>query len=228
VVRYAIAPAVLAEALTANVAEELAAVFGDQVTFPHRIHVEDPDDPQRYFPGWPTPVLVISHENQGTVSWGVPLGDPSPPVLVGGDLDNPINPDGPEADSSGTVVYAPSVDAFIAARRWDHDCWSREPLVQAQAEVLDDDSLAVLRARFHEGLVTRGWPGHTQYRFEGHRVKIMLWSGSYQCDWWLSGTDRGALAEVVTDLMDLSDLREALWSNDVDGDALLREIRDGR
>jgi hypothetical protein len=32
-------------------------------------------------------------------------------------------------------------------------------------------------------------------------------------------------AEIITDLMDLSDLREALWSNDVAGDALLREIR---
>jgi hypothetical protein len=59
-------------------------------------------------------------------------------------------------------------------------------------------------------------------------VKIMLWSGSHQCDWWLSDTDTGALAEVVTDLMDLSDLREALWSNDIAGHALLREIRGGQ
>jgi hypothetical protein len=56
----------------------------------------------------------------------------------------------------------------------------------------------------------------------------MLWSGSQQCDWWLSGTDTDTLAAVVTDLMDLSDLREAFWSNDLAGDALLREIRGGR
>jgi hypothetical protein len=59
-------------------------------------------------------------------------------------------------------------------------------------------------------------------------VKLMLWSGSQQCDWWLSGTDTDTLAAVVTDLMDLSDLREAFWSNDLAGDALLREIRGGR
>jgi hypothetical protein len=35
-------------------------------------------------------------------------------------------------------------------------------------------------------------------------------------------------AEIITDLIDLSDLREALWSNDLAGDALLREIRNGR
>lgn len=215
-------PAVLADVLTASVANEIAAVFGDQVVFPDRVLVDDPGDEQRLFPGWPAPVLVISHENQGVVSWGVPFGDPSPLVLVGGDLDDP---DDPEADWSGTLAYAPSVEAFIAARRWDQACWSREPLVQAQAEVLDDDSLAVLRARFDEAPATRGWPGHTQYRFEGRGVKLMLWSGSEQCDWWLSGTDTGTLTEVTRDLMDLSDLREAFWSNDLAGDALLREIR---
>jgi hypothetical protein len=216
-------PAVLAEALTASVADELAAVFGDRVVFPYRALVDGPRDEQRLFPSWPTPVLVVSHENQGVVSWGVPLGDPSPPVVVGGDLGDP------EADSSGTLVYAPSVEAFIAARRWDRTCWSREPMVQAtRAEVLDDASLAVLRARFDEVPATRGWPGHTQYRFEGRGVKLMLWSGSQQCDWWLSGTDTDTLAEVITDLMDLSDLREAFWSNDLAGDALLREIRGGR
>jgi hypothetical protein len=218
----AMVPAVLAEALTASVTDELAAVFGDQVVFPHRTLVDDPGDEQRLFPGWPTPVLVVSHENQGVVSWGVPLGDPSPPVLVGGDMDDP------EAGFSGTLVYAPSVEAFIAARRWDRTCLSREPLVQAQAEVLDDGSLAVLRAQFDEGPATRGWPGHTQYRFEGRGVKLMLWAGSRQCDWWLSGTDTDTIAEVVTDLMELSDLREAFWSNDLAGDALLREIKGGR
>jgi hypothetical protein len=217
----AMVPAVLADALTGQVADEVAGVFGDQVVFPQRILVDDPRDEQRLFPGWPTPVLVISHENQGVVSWGVPLGDPSPPVLVGGDLDDPQT-------ESGTLVYAPSVEAFIAARLWDRTCWSREPLIQAQAQVLDEDSLAVVRAGFEEGPTTRGWPGHTQYRFEGRGVKMMLWSGSRQCDWWLSATDTDTLAQVITDLMALSDLRDTFWSNDLAGEALLREIRGNR
>ena len=57
---------------------------------------------------------------------------------------------------------------------------------------------------------------------------MMLWSDSRQCDWWLSGTDTETLAQVVTDLMALSDLRETFWSNDLAGDASLREIRAGR
>jgi hypothetical protein len=39
----------------------------------------------RRFPGWPAPVLVLSDENQGVCSWGVPL-DGDGRVLVGGDL----------------------------------------------------------------------------------------------------------------------------------------------
>jgi hypothetical protein len=76
--------------------------------------------------------------------------------------------------------------------------------------VLDEDTLAVLRAWFKEAPGTRGWPGQTQYRFEGRGVKLMLWSGSRQCDWWLSGTDTDTLARVITDLMALSDLRDVL------------------
>src|SRR5262249_6068207 len=37
------------------------------------------------------------------------------------------------------------------------------------------------------------------------------------------GTDTDTLAELITDLMDLPDPREAFWSNDLAGDALLRE-----
>jgi hypothetical protein len=220
-----VVPAVLADTLTESVADEMAAVYGDQVVFPRRIVIDDTDDPQRCFPGCSTAVLVISHENQGVVSWGVPLGNPSPPVLVGGD---PEDPEDPATNSPATIVYAPSVEAFVAARRWDRACWSPEPLVQAQAAVLDDKSLAVLRTRFRERPATKGWPGHMQYRFEAGSVKIMLWSASWQCDWWLSGTDTDALAATIIDLMDLSDLRETLWSNDVAGDALLQQIRGRR
>ncbi len=73
--------------------------------------------------------------------------------------------------------------------------------------------------------MTSGWPGHTQYRFEEPAVRLMLWSGSGQCDWWLSGADHDALANCVSQLMSSSNLREALWSNDPDGNAVLREVR---
>ncbi|MFC4046612.1 hypothetical protein ACFO1B_50070 [Dactylosporangium siamense] len=221
-VRPATVPATLAETLTAGIADEVAAVYGDQVVFPAQVVVDDPRDGQRLFPGWPAPVLVIARENQGVVSWGVPLGDPSPPVLVGGNLGDPT------PDRMGTQVYAPSVDAFVSARRWDQSCLAGQPLVQAQADVLDADVLAVLRAGFGEVAATAGWPGHTQYRFEGPNVRLMLWSGLHQCDWWLSGADHDALADCVPHLMALSNLREAFWSSDPGGDAVLKDVRAAR
>jgi hypothetical protein len=99
--------------LTADVAQEIAQTFGDQLVYPQRILVDSPaapslswPGPSPRFPGWPWPVLVVSDENQGVCSWGVPLGGSSAPVLVGGDL----------LDAGhATVVYAASVEDFIAA-----------------------------------------------------------------------------------------------------------------
>ena len=48
----AIVPAVLADTLTASVADEIAAVYGDQVVFPQQIIVDNTDDARRCFPGW--------------------------------------------------------------------------------------------------------------------------------------------------------------------------------
>jgi hypothetical protein len=81
-------PAAVTRLLTADVAREIAATFGDQPRYPERIVVDSPASPSRRFPGWPGPVLVLSDENQGVCSWGVPLGGGGggTPVLVGGDL----------------------------------------------------------------------------------------------------------------------------------------------
>ncbi len=208
-------PPSLSSLITAGVARELAGVYGDQVVFPQRVIVDRPQDEDRRFPGWPAPVVVLADENQGVCSWGVPLDDPRPPVLVGGDLD----------DDESTAVYAPDVASYIAARRWDARCMEREPLLQAQAAPLDDVSLARLRAAFQEQPGTRGWPGHTQLRFEGHGVTILLWCGPEQCDWWLSGSDEAALGAAVEWLLELSDLRVSMWSDSPSGEQLLDRLR---
>ncbi|GIH09742.1 hypothetical protein Rhe02_78090 [Rhizocola hellebori] len=207
-------PAVLRSLITTPVAHELAKTYTDQVVFPEKLVIDRPDDPHRRFPGWPTAVLVIADENQGVCSWGVPLGEPEPRVLVGGELEG-IN---------STVVYAPDVASYLAARRWDYGSLDREPLLQAQADPLDEASLAHLRAGFDEQPRTHGWPGHTQFRFQRDGVKILLWSGTDQCDWWLSAVDEARLAEAAARLVDLSDLRTSLWANDIAGEALLERL----
>lgn len=209
-------PAVLAR-FTADVAEELAATYDDQVVYPHRIGVERPGLADGNFPGWLTPVLVIAVENQGVCAWGVPLdGDDDPPVLVGGELGD---------GTVRTVRYAAHVEAYINARRWDGACLASSLLLQAQAEVLDDKSLAYLRACYEELPSTSGWPGEVTYRFHAGGVRIMLWAGSDQCDWFVSGPDADRLSEATTALLSYSDLRSSLWSNDIAGQTLLDQIR---
>jgi hypothetical protein len=207
----------LSSLITPEVAAELAGAYTDRPVFPESVVIDRPEDPDRSFPGWPAPVLVISYENQAVCAWGVPLDDPASPVLVGGWVDN----------TERTVVHAPDVAGFIAARRWDRACLQREPLLQAQSKPLDDVALSHLRANFDEQPPTFGFPGATQHRFERDGVRVLLWSGTDQCDWWLSATGPAALGEAVAGLLELSDLRESLWSNDSGGDALLDRVRAG-
>jgi hypothetical protein len=212
-------PPELRSTLTAAVAHELAEVYTDQVVFPDEVVIDRPEDPDRQFPGWPDPVLVIAYENQAVCAWGVPLGQPDPPVLVGGELSDGVN------YSDTTVRYTPSVAAYVAARRWDRACLSA-PLLQAQAAEVDPASLAFLTTNFSQVHPTRGWPAAEQYRFEGHGVRIMLWSGKGQCDWWLSADRAAELESLARQVLELSNLRESLWSSDAVGEALLRAVRD--
>lgn len=216
-------PAVVERLLTADVAEEIARAFGDQVVYPQRILVDSQAEPSlrwpgpsRRFPGWPGPVLVLSDENQGVCSWGVPVHGGSSEVLVGGDLLDV---------GHVTVVYAASVEDFIAARRWDHQCLNSIPVLQAQAAELNQASLGYLQARLAPLVPTAGWPGSHQYRFEGQDVRVMLWSYAGQCDWWVSASSAPSLQAFTAGLLDLPDLSKALWSNDKAGARLLNELR---
>jgi hypothetical protein len=221
-------PAAVKRLLTADVAEEIAATFGDQTVYPQRIVVDSPAAPSlesphsaRRFPGWPGPVLVLSDENQGVCSWGVSLGLDSGQVHVGGDL-----LDAGEGDTGqATVPYAASIEDFIAARRWDHLCLSAPLGLQAQAIELDEASLAYLQVRLPPVVETAGWPGTRQYRFEGRGLRVMLWSYPGQCDWWISASSEQSLKVFVAGLLNLSDLRSSLWSNEETGARMLDDLR---
>jgi hypothetical protein len=214
-------PAAVGRLLTADVAAEIARTFGDQIIYPQRIVVDCPAGSSpappgfsRRFPGWPRPVLVLSDENQGVCSWGVPSGGGE--VVVGGDL----------LDAGcATVAYAASVADFIAARRWDHRCLNTAPVLQAQAGELDQESLGYLRVRLAPAVATAGWPGSRQYRFEGSGVQVMLWSQAGQCDWWVSASTEAPLRQFTAGLLDLPGLDQALWSSDEEGERLLSEVR---
>ena len=176
-------------------AHEIAGVYSDEVVFPARVMIEEGGSTTS-FPLWGGRVLVLSHENQGVCSWGLSLDGPSAgAVLVGGDL--------PGAEE--TTVYASSLAAFVETRRWDGRCLTREPLLQAQAQPLDEGSLRYLQEGFDQGITTRGWPCERNHRFERDELMIMLWACADQCDWWVSGPV-DAVRTILADLRRLSDL----------------------
>jgi hypothetical protein len=220
-------PGAVERLLTADVAAEIARTYGDQPVYPDRVLVDSAAEPSlrwpvpaRRFPGWRGPVLVLSDENQGVCSWGVPLNGDSR-VVVGGDM---------LEGGRITVPYAASVQDFIAARRWDRQCLAREPVLMAQAAELDQASLSCLQTRLLQVPGTGGWPGQRQYRFEdeGNDVRVMLWAGAGQCDWHVSAASRDSLMAVAAGLIELPSLRQALWSNDEASTRMLSELRGQR
>lgn len=208
----------LRNVITVEVSDELAQVYLDEPAFPRRIEIDRPDSDERLFPGWPSPVLLISVENQGVCAWGIPLGVDNPPVLVGGEV--AVG----QTWTDSTIEYAPSVRHFVAARRWDLACL-QGLLIQAQAAELDPTTLSTLRDQFEEVLPTRGHPGAAQYRFQDGTSKILLWSGSGQCDWWISSTDAGALRALIDRLRPFSDVETSMWSEDAAAEDVLRQVR---
>lgn len=151
----------------------------------------------------------------GRVLVGVQLGGSSGEVLVGGDLFDA---------GQATVLYAATVEDFIAARLWDHACLAA-PLLRAQGGVLDEASLGYLQTRLTPAVATAGWPGARQYRFEGQDVRVLLWSSSQQCDWFISASSEPSLRAFAVGLLNLSSLRRALYATDDAGARVLDELR---
>lgn len=136
-------------------------------------------------------------------------------MLVGGDV-----------ESDNPVRYAESIGAFAFAWAWDQRLMSGHPLIQAQAVGLDDEAEDLLRATYVAGLTTYGWPCNRNLRFEGgDDFHLLLWACDGQCDWWLSGPSLNVLEPNVAALLDVSNLRSFLWSNDDAGEDLLDRLR---
>lgn len=203
-VRFAAAP---------DLAAVLAQAYAARTVFPERVEPASFD----LGPALPVENVWLMTENQGVCVWAVPMdaGD-DPPVLVAGDL----------RTGAAMQLYARTVDEFAEAWAWDLRCIGREPLVQAQAEPLDADTLAYLRATYRETVPTWGWPARQVMRFESDDgLTLTVWDDDRQCDWWISGPTSGTTRRHVAALRPCSDLAASLWSNDEPGVALLASFR---
>jgi hypothetical protein len=55
-------------------------------------------------------------------------------------------------------------------------------------------------------------------------MRVMLWSCDGQCDWWISACSETSLTEFTSGLLEMADLRRALWSTDEASTRLLNEL----
>lgn len=189
------------EGLTVRVAQ----AYSSQVIFPSRLEMlEDPPDH-----------LVLFRENQGVCDWSVSLVDGDPPVVATGDL----------ACADAATTYAPDVATLVGAWAWDLTLLETTPLLQAQAVELDEGALRWLRSTLRELPPTHAWPCRRNLRFESDAgARVALWDCTGQCDWWISSSEPETTERLARRLLDISDLRESLWSNDRAGIELLARI----
>jgi hypothetical protein len=162
-------------------------------------------------------------ENQAVSVWAVGLGgEDDPPVFVARDPDLEWR------------LCAETFSTFVGCQVWDHTevFDPAEPpariLVQAQDVPLRGDDLAFLRRGFTAKATTHGWPGDNQYRFERGDVRILIWDGEHQADWWIAASEPAGLAAIATELWDCGGLRDSLWSNDARGTEVLKTLRASR
>jgi hypothetical protein len=117
---------------------------------------------------------------------------------------------------------------YIFSGIWD---WGlvmpSEWLIQAQNGPLSEEALGHLRLLFRENVRTWGWPGDTQYRFEGDGQRLLIWNADGQADWWLAADDEQSLAEAARKIWHLDDVGKAFCANDEKGETALARIAAG-
>ena len=196
-----------------GVMDAVASTYESHPVFPASLRLLD----RGTTPSAHEDVLWLMTENQGVCRWGVQLaaGD-HPPVMVFGD---------PLESGESTATYANSVGEFVLAMAWDERLMSREPLIQAQAHPIDEETLRSLGSRYSEQVTTLGWPGRENRRYEGRDgLRLTIWSGPRQCDWFIAADHQAAVERALSWLSSQSNLELALWSNDEDGMELLARL----
>lgn len=156
-------------------------------------------------------ILPFMIENQGVCTWAVPLdGSEDPEVMIEVDSGNPP-----------TWQHAsPSFSTWLRCQVLDRRLLDKA-LFAAQAEPLDEPTLAALERAFDEEPRTFAWPGRTQYRFRSTLGELLLWAADDQCDWWIAPASVDT-ARVLLDTLPLTaEFSDWLYALQPEGEAVL-------
>lgn len=165
-------------------------------------------------------LLCIRSENQGVCGWAVRLDDrDDPAVVVNYRHLTDLSEWRPQADTFSDYIFCGIWDfGLVLPSEW---------LIQAQNGPLTEEALDGLRLHFRESVRTYGWPGDTQFRFEGDRQRLLIWSASGQADWWLAADDELSLAQAARQVWPLDGVGKAFWSSTGEVEAALVRIAAG-
>jgi hypothetical protein len=162
-------------------------------------------------------LLHIMMENQGVCMWAVRLDDGDDPAVV-------VNYR--EADDlSDWQLQADTFSDYVFCRIWDFGGSSEWGLQAVNVGPVTEGALDSLCLLFRENVRTWGWPGDTQYRFDGDGQRLLIWNVDGMCaDWFLSADNEPSLAEAARKIWLLDDVGKALWSHQQKSKAALARI----
>ena len=160
-------------------------------------------------------------ENQGVCNWAFKLDGSSDPVVL-------VQVDSASNDKWQWLHCAEQFSTFVYCQIWDH----RHALdggigVSAQELESAEADLQFLKANFVQGPSTYGWPGRTNYRFEGQDGGILIWDGEDRgTDWFVSAQTPASLRTLLSKIWHCGNLAETLYDLNVESAEVLRELRE--
>jgi hypothetical protein len=168
-------------------------------------------------------LVVFMCENRGVCNWAFKLdGSPDPEVLV--QVDTASN------DKWHWLYCADKFNTFVHCQIWDH----RHVLdggigVSAQELELVGDDLEFLKANFRQRPSTYGWPGRTNYRFDGQGGGILIWDGEDRgTDWFVSAKTPASLDTILSQIWRCGNLAETLYDLTSESEEVLRDLHSAR
>lgn len=157
-------------------------------------------------------LVIFRYENQGVCVWAFGFdGNDNPPVYV--DFDSQFKT---------WTKCVPTFSEHLYTWMWDYALvLTKDLLVQGQNQPVSGTALSFLRENFDVGLETKGWPGHTQFRFSKADQRILIWASENQADWWLCADREQSLSELVEKVRHCDQVGKSLWSNSECAESLL-------